>query len=75
MFAVCEDLTTEVGEIVRHHPDQNYMVISIARAPPRGVTEVKQWCPPLSPDDKKEIFNYLNLRGPKHGHYVVWYAL
>ena len=75
MFAVCDELTTDVGEIIRNHPAANHMVISIARRSRDGDVVVKQWCPPLSPDDKKQLYDYLDFRGPKIGHYIVWHAL
>ena len=75
LFAVCDELTNDVGEIIRDHPAANHMVISIARRSRDGDVDVKQWCPPLSSDDKKQLFNYLDFRGPKMGHYITWHAL
>ena len=73
LFAVANVSNVE-GDRIKSPPGANHMVISISRNY-EFTDDVKQWCPPLTADDKKEIFDYLNVKGPKRGHGVHFYAM
>ena len=74
LFAVSEDLSKKAGQTINHHPGPNHMVITMALNYDFHLV-VHQWCPPLTRNDRQEIFNLFNTREPKRGHDVHYYAV